>query len=298
MSIIYLIIGGLIFLAIFSLLSSAFEVPNFKVYQTIQKIGKEKKVESRFLENIILSISEWIVPFIKLNPYKKSKMQAVFVSLGINKRPEELHAEGLAKAFLTALLALALFFVIPLIGVALIVLAILFYFQTVRKPYDELEKRKGSIERELPRFCSNIEQELKTDRGDKGGSVNVLTILENYQKNAGFALAHELNITIADMKSSNYESALVRMESRINSGMLSSIISGLISIDRGDDALFYFSNLTDELNEIEINLLEMEVKRRPSKIRKYMVLIMVAFMGGFFVIIGYQILTLLPKLFI
>lgn len=297
MSFLYFIMACFLFLGIFSLLSSSFDIPSFKTYKTIHKIAKVKKTDNKTLDNVIQMVSDWIVPFVKLNPYKKNKMQAVFTSIGINKTPEQLHAEGLAKLSLTALVALMAFFIRPIFGFGLCALAVAFYFQTIQRPYDELEKRRSKIERELPRFCNNIEQELKIDKELKTSSFNVLNILENYQKNAGFALAHELSITIADMKSSNYESALVRMESRINSGMLSSIIAGLISVNRGDDSYFYFTNLTEELNETEINRLELEVKKRPSKIRKYLVLIMIAFMGGFFVIAGYQILSLMPTLF-
>ena len=45
------------------------------------------------------------------------------------------------------------------------------------------------MEKELPRFVANIEQELKASR-------DVLAIIENYKKNAGEAFAGEL--TMAD----------------------------------------------------------------------------------------------------
>ncbi len=46
-------------------------------------------------------------------------------------------------------------------------------------------------------------------------------MLERFRMNAGESLSGELDILIADMRSSNYEAALTRFESRINSPMLS-----------------------------------------------------------------------------
>ena len=46
-------------------------------------------------------------------------------------------------------------------------------------------------------------------------------------------MKRELDITTADMKSGNYETALTRLETRIGSPMLSDVVRGLISVIRG-----------------------------------------------------------------
>ena len=75
---------------------------------------------------------------------------------------------------------------------------------------------------------STIEQELKNSR-------DVLSIVENYKKNAGEEFSNELEILAADMRSSSYEAALTRFEARINSPMLSDVVRGLIGVLRGDE---------------------------------------------------------------
>ncbi|UYO64417.1 secretion protein F [Acetobacterium wieringae] len=289
-TILYLIAFIILFIGIFKILSALFEVPNHRITKTITLIGKSKRQKQSIFDDLVSKIAEIIIPFVHINPYKQKKMSAALMSLGINKTPEMLHSEGMAKLFLTGALAFVFLFIIPLISLALIVLAILLYVQAIQKPFELLEKRRKAIERELPRFCSNIEQELKNTH-------DVLGIITNYRKNAGEALGEELEITIADMKSSNYENALTRLEGRINSGMLSNIVRGLTAVLRGDDNQYYFNNLSMELRSVEINELKLEGAKRPRKIKKYIALIMAAFIGGFFVIVGYQILTLLPKLF-
>ena len=60
-------------------------------------------------------------------------------------------------------------------------------------------------------------------------------------------LRQELEITIADMKSGNEETALTRLESRIGSTMLSDVVRGLISVKRGDNGVMYFEMLNHAL---------------------------------------------------
>lgn len=53
-----------------------------------------------------------------------------------------------------------------------------------------------------------------------------------------FAPAANQDLTyeqIADMKTGNYENALIHFETRIGSPMLSDVIRGLIGVLRGDD---------------------------------------------------------------
>ncbi len=125
----------------------------------------------------------------------------------------------------------------------------------------------------------------------------MLGILSDYRKNAGLALGEELDITVADMKSSNYEYALTRLESRVGSSGLSNITRGLIAVLRGDDGKLYFEMLNHEMRKLEINQLKMEVLKRPAKIKKYTILLLIAFIATFFVVLGYQIVTTLPTLF-
>ena len=59
-------------------------------------------------------------------------------------------------------------------------------------------------------MVATIEQELKASR-------NVIGMLERFRGNAGETLTGELDILLADMRSSNYEAALTRFEARLNS---------------------------------------------------------------------------------
>lgn len=146
------------------------------------------------------------------------------------------------------------------------------------------------MEGELPRFVSTIEQELKNSR-------DVLSIVENYKKNAGKEFANELEILAADMRSSSYEAALTRFEARINSPMLSDVVRGLIGVLRGDDGAMYFQMLSHDFKQMELQHLKKEAQKIPPKIRVFSFLMLVCFIVTYLAIIVFEILKSMGSMF-
>lgn len=281
---------ALISFGLFQLLTNTFKVPSRREIKTIMAVGKKKKEKPSFLNVAFFKGSHEIEKHLTLNPYKKQKMKAILESLGINKTPEVIYATALMKAGLCLLCAVVIGFLIPLVSIAFVILAILIYFKELDAPTSLIMGRREEINRELPRFVGTIEQELKSRR-------DILGILTDYRKNAGTAFGEELDITVADMKTSNYENALTRMETRIGTSGMSDIMRGLIAVLRGDDVKQYFETLNREMRKLEINQLTLEMLKRPQKSKKYTVMLLIGFISSFFVIIGYQIFTTLPKIF-
>ena len=115
-------------------------------------------------------------------------------------------------------------------------------------------------------MVATMEQELKASR-------NVIGMLERFKGNAGPALTGELDILLADMRSSNYEAALTRFEARLNSPMLSDVVRGLIGVLRGDDSTVYFQMLAHDFKQIELQRLKAQAQKIPPKIRVFSLLI-------------------------
>ena len=61
---------------------------------------------------------------------------------------------------------------------------------------------------------------------------------------AGRDFGAELDQTIADMKTGNYENALIRFETRIGRPMLWDVVRGLVGVLRGDDQRMYFKMIS------------------------------------------------------
>ena len=116
-------------------------------------------------------------------------------------------------------------------------------------------------------------------------------MLERYQKNAGPALKGELDILLADMRSSNYEAALTRFEARLNSPMLSDVVRGLIGVLRGDDSAVYFQMLSHDFKQLELQRLKTEAQKIPPKIRVFSFAMLLCFLLTYLAVICYIAVT-------
>ena len=153
-----------------------------------------------------------------------------------------------------------------------------------------MKAKREEIEGELPRMVATIEQELKATR-------NVVGMLERYRINAEPALRGELDILLADMRSSNYEAALTRFEARLNSPQVSDVVRGLIGVLRGDDSAVYFQMLAHDFKQIELQRLKSEAQKIPPRIRVFSFALLLCFLLTYLVIIGYVALESLGGMF-
>lgn len=166
----------------------------------------------------------------------------------------------------------------------------LFTATAIVKADEALAAKRGKIEQELPRFVATVTQELKASR-------DVLSMLENFKKNAGEDFAAELDILTADIRSSSYEAALTRFEARFNSPMLSDITRGLIGVLRGDDNAVYFQMLSHDMKQLELQRLKAQAMKIPPKIRVFSFAMLMCFLMTYMAIIIYEIITSLGGMF-
>ncbi|BFH65195.1 MAG: secretion protein F [Paenibacillus sp.] len=260
---------------------------NTKAILQVAKIGKGK---SSSLHVLLFRLSAWLAEHLKLSDYYKRKTAATLRSAGITLTPEVFLSQAIVKASLIFGAGMALLPFLPLLSPLLIFLAIAFFFKDYRSADEAVRKKREQIESELPRFVATVSQELKASR-------DVLRILETYANHAGESLQHELQMTIADMKSGSLETALLRLETRIGSTMLSDMVRGLLAVLRGDQGVVYFEMLAHDFKLAEIQRLKRIAMKRPGKIRKYSFLMLACFMLTYMVIIGMEIMKAVGELF-
>lgn len=260
---------------------------NTKAILQVAKIGKGK---SSSLHVLLFRLSAWLAERLKLSDYYKRKTAATLRSAGITLTPEVFLSQAIVKASLIFGAGMALLPFLPLLSPLLIFLAIAFFFKDYRSADEAVRKKREQIESEIPRFVATVAQELKASR-------DVLRILESYASHAGESLRHELQMTIADMKSGNLETALLRLETRIGSTMLSDMVRGLLAVLRGDQGVVYFEMLAHDFKLAEIQRLKRIAMKRPGKVRKYSFLMLACFMLTYLVIIGMEIMKAIGQLF-
>ncbi|WP_308588748.1 secretion protein F [uncultured Oscillibacter sp.] len=277
--------AGLFFLA-----ASFLKLPTIGTAKAMLNTGRREKKAARSVEAYLMTLAVRLARYIRMDEYKRGRMANILNATGMGMTPEVYQAYALTKAGAVLLGIIPCLLVFPLLSLVLVFMAVMVYFKETQKADEKLKAKRGQIESELPRFVATVEQELKTSR-------NVLGMLENFKKNAGQVFAGELDVLVADMRSSNYEAALVRFEARLNSPMLSDVVRGLVGVLRGDDGAMYFQMLAHDFKQLELQKLKSEAQKIPGKIRVFSFLMLMCFLLTYLAIIGYVILTSLGGMF-
>lgn len=282
--------GLFLFVGLFFLAAAFLQLPGTRITRAMLGTMRQEKKTAKTLEACLMSISIQLAKYIRIEEYKRGRMDRVLKAGGINLSPEVYQAYALTKAGAILLMIIPCVILFPLLSPVVFILAVLIYFKEIQKADEKLKEKRAEIEGELPRMVATIEQELKASR-------NVIGMLERYRSNAGKALKGELDILIADMRSSNYEAALTRFEARLNSPMLSDVVRGLIGVLRGDDSTVYFQMLAHDFKQLELQRLKAEAQKIPPKIRVFSFIMLLCFLLTYLVIIGYVAITSLGGMF-
>ncbi len=284
------LIGSIFGVGLFLILSDFFRVPFFKTSKAINNVSKRQKKKTSTLDIWLGDLAMWISKRLRINEFKRMQLETDLRSAGVNLSPEMHIANSIVKSMLIGILAIPVLFIFPLLSPVILVLAVMMYFKESKGVADKIKEKRRRIEYELPRFVSHIEKTLKHNR-------DVLYILDSYKKNSGYELGEELEITIADMRSGNYEAALTRFESRVGSSMLSDVTRGLIGVLRGDETDVYWAGLGVKFSDYQRQLLKQQAQKIPSKVKRLSMCLLFCFMLIYIVVIGMEIMTSVGVLF-
>lgn len=290
MSVLLMLFGLFLAAGLFFLTADIIGLPTMGAARAMLQTTRQEKKAAKTMETYFMTLAVRLAPWIRLDEYKRSRMTNVLKASGLNMTPEVYQAYALIKAGAVMLGVIPCILVLPLLSPVVVILAVLLYFKETQKADEMLKEKREQIEGELPRMVANIEQELKASR-------NVIGMLERLKNNAGSAFTAELDILLADMRSSNYEAALTRFEARLNSPMLSDVVRGLIGVLRGDDSAVYFQMLSHDFKQMELQRLKAQAQKIPPKIRVSSFVMLVCFLLTYLAIICYVALQSLGGMF-
>lgn len=278
-------------IAAYNLTCAFVDVPTGRTSKMMLLTRKQRGIKSDKLFDVYVTrIASKLERYIKIDKLKRSKLQSVLDIAGIRLSPEVYVLKAYVKSGLIALCAVPAGLVMPLFIPILIGLAVALWFSSYYSAFDFAKKRKKRMEAEIPRFALTIAQSLENDR-------DVLRILTFYRRVAGKEFGLELDQTIADMKTGNYENALIRFESRVGSTLLSDVIRGLIGTLRGDDQRMYFRMICFDMRQIEQNNLKKEAAKRPKKMQKYSMLMLFCIVLIYIVVLSTEVIGSLGMFF-
>ena len=272
------------------ILADVFKIPKYPVSKAITSLGKRKNKKTNPLDIWLGDLANLIASKLKLNEYKRLQLKIDLESADMTLSPEQYVANAIVKALFIGAFAIPFLFFAPIISIIVVAIAVVIYFSEYKKVGNIIKEKRRQIEAELPRLVSNIDKTLVHSR-------DVLGILDSYREHAGEELRRELDITVADMRSGNYEVALTRLESRVGSSMMSDVTRGLVSVIRGDKTDVYWGNLVLKFSDYQRTLLKNEANKAPKRVRKLSMALLCCFMMVYVVVIGQVLLSSLGGMF-
>lgn len=290
MNALYAFASVLVGFGVFFITADFARIPLLKTSRAVAHLSKRQQKKTPSIEIWLQDLAVWISKHLRLNEYKRIQLRSDLQTANMNITPELHIANAIVKALLCLLLVPFALFVFPLITPLVVVLAVTMYAKESRGIQNKIKARRDAIEYELPRLVFTIENTLSHSR-------DVLSILDEYRKNAGAELQYELDITVADMRSGNYESALTRLEARVGSSMLSDVVRGLISLLRGDETAVYWSALSIKFADYQRQMLKTKAQKVPGKIKRLSMVLLLCFTSFYLVVIIVEVLHSLGVMF-
>lgn len=275
---------------LFMILADCFRIPYMRTSKAVKNLAKQQKEKTSSIYVWLSSLASFIAKRLKLNEFKKARLEADLRTARMNISPEMFIANAVVKSFIIAVLAIPVLFIFPILSPIIIFLSFVLYKMNMKSIEKRIRRKREQIEYELPRLVFKIEKTLVH-------SKDVLYIIESFAKNAGAELKHELDITAADMRSGNQEIAITRLEGRVGSPLMSDVCRGLISISRGDVNTVYWNSLSLKFADIQRQQLRLEAQKIPKKVKRLSMCLLFCFMLIYIVVILAQIMSSVGVLF-
>lgn len=245
--------------------------------------GGQRKKEGSWVERVGAPLARWLEPKLSMNPYKEERLTHTLRTIGEPHNAIQYMASAMAQSVIVMLIGVPGMVLTPLFPLVTIVCGVVAYLHTMGEPEKRLAEKRERIERELPRFASTISNSLSVSR-------DIVKLMENYRRVCGPELADELDVTLADLKTGNAQTALKGLENRIGSTKLSELVRGLLSVLRGEDQTLYFYTKNVEFRKEYMEVSKQEIQKRPSKLTPYIVAIVICYLVMLLYILGYQVM--------
>lgn len=285
-----IIVGILLGTAFYFILADLFRIPHMKTSKAVNNLCKLQSEHTSSIDIWLGNLASFISKHIPVNEFKRQELEADLKTAQMEITPEMFMANAIVKSLLIGVFAIPVYFFMPIMSPLILVLAFILYRMNIKGVSNRIKAKRTKIEDDLPRLVSTIEKKLKYQR-------SIVDILKDFTKCACPELKNELEITIADMRSGNEEAAILRLENRVGSSMMSDVCRGFITLIHGDAAVSYWNSLAMKFADIKRRRLRIEAEKIPKKVKRLSMCLLCCFMLIYIVVIVEQIMTSVGMMF-
>ena len=285
-----ILFGLLVGIAAYFLLADALKLPTVRTSRAVNNLSKRQTNKTSSLDVWLGNFASSLARHLPMNEYRREELSADLKTAQMEVTPEQYTANAIVKALLIGVLAIPTLFFFPILSPIILFLAFVLYRMNIKSVKVRIGSKRSRIEADLPRLVATIYKKLDYQR-------NILDILTDFSRHARPEMRHELDITIADIRSGNEEAAVTRLESRVGSPMMSDVCRGFYTMINGDVADNYWSSLEIKFSEIQRQRLKAEAAKVPRKVRRLSMCLLVCFMLIYVVVIVAQIMSSVGVMF-
>ena len=285
-----ILFGLLVGIAAYFLLADALKLPTVRTSRAVNNLSKRQTDKTSSLDVWLGNFASSLARHLPMNEYRREELAADLKTAQMEVTPEQYTANAIVKALLIGVLAIPTLFVFPILSPIILFLAFILYRMNMKSVKVRIGSKRSRIEADLPRLVATIYKKLDYQR-------NILDILTDFSRHTRPEMKHELDITIADIRSGNEEAAITRLESRVGSPMMSDVCRGFYTMINGDVADNYWSSLEIKFSEIQRQRLKAEAAKVPRKVRRLSMCLLVCFMLIYVVVIVAQIMSSVGVMF-
>ena len=285
-----LLIGLFVAVGVYFILADALKLPTIRTSRAVNNLAKRQTEKTSSIDIWLGNLASFLAKHLPMNEFRREELAADLKTAQMEVSPEMYTANAIVKALLVGVLAIPVYFLFPILAPVVLFLAFVLYRMNIKAVRVRIGSKRSRIEADLPRLVATIEKKL-VYRHD------ILATLTDFSKHANAEMKHELDITIADIRSGNDEAAITRLESRVGSPLMSDVCRGFFAVIRGDISQEYWSSLAIKFAEIQRQRLKTEAAKVPRKVRRLSMCLLVCFLLIYVVVIASQIMQSVGLMF-
>ncbi|MCL2076852.1 MAG: hypothetical protein FWH08_00395 [Oscillospiraceae bacterium] len=275
----FIIIGILFSFGVYQLIFMFSKAPSAKTTKTIKAVLQRQRERINKGYGYLESAAQFIARFIQINEFKRAKLVADLKSAEIAETPEVFQAKAIIQLLIWSFVAVIFLLIFPLVSPPIFALAALMYLKSKQRISENIKEKRREVELDLPRFVNTIVYELSATH-------DPLVIMEKHIESYSVTFGKELSITVADMRTGNYEAALTRLEARVGSADLSEVVRGLIEMVKGNDTHIYWETLSFKFSEMQKQELRKTAQKVPARIKRLSGFLLFTIIAIYMVVLG------------
>lgn len=144
----------------FMILADCFRIPYMRTSKAVKNLAKQQKEKTSSIDVWLSSLASFIAKRLKLNEFKKARLEADLRTARMNISPEMFIANAVVKSFIIAVLAIPVLFIFPILSPIILFLSFVLYKMNMKSIEKRIRRKREQIEYELPRLVFKIEKTL------------------------------------------------------------------------------------------------------------------------------------------